>query len=76
MPAIIVSTDIDGEYIDPGDLTFTPGPRGNHAGRFRYDSDFVQLGYAIEQDIGLDSAPQRPPGATACVRGCCAGRLG
>lgn len=57
MPAIIVSTDIDGEYVDVGDLTFTPGPHGNHAGRFRYDSDFVRLGYAIEPDIGLDSAP-------------------
>ncbi|MCX6395027.1 MAG: type II toxin-antitoxin system HipA family toxin [Propionibacteriales bacterium] len=57
MVAIIVSTTIDGEYADVGDLLFTPGPSGTHSARFTYDPEFVRRGWAIDPALPLDPAP-------------------
>ena len=57
MVSIIVSTDIEGEYVDVGDLVFTPLPNEGHLSRFRYDTDFVRRGYPIDPALRLDSAP-------------------
>ena len=57
MVNLICSTEIDGQYIDVGDLMFTPGPNDRHMARFRYDTDFVRVGYAIDPGLNLDRAP-------------------
>src|SRR5688572_25496567 len=57
MVSIIVSTEIDGAYVDVGDLVFTPLPNEGHLSRFRYDADFVRRGYPIDPALQLDSAP-------------------
>jgi len=67
VPAIIVSTEIDGDYVDVGDLTFTPGRYDTHTARFLYDKEFVRRGYAIEPGIALDSARHLLPGLPLAV---------
>jgi serine/threonine-protein kinase HipA len=56
VPHIIVSTEIDGEYVDVGDLLFTPGRHDSHIARFTYDADFIRRGWPIDPALRLDDA--------------------
>jgi serine/threonine-protein kinase HipA len=56
VPNLIVSTEIDGEYVDVGDLLFNPGRHDSHVARFTYDTDFIRRGWPIDPAIGLDDA--------------------
>lgn len=55
MPHIIVSTEIDGDYVDVGDLFFTPGRHDSHVARFNYDRDFIRRGWPIDPELPLDT---------------------
>lgn len=57
MSTIIVSTELDGEYRDVGDLTFTSGPITN-LGHFTYDPDWLVDGYELEPGLPLMSGRQ------------------
>lgn len=56
MTNIIVSTEIDGQYVNVGDLFFVPGAYGTHTVRFTYDRDFIRRGWPIEPSLVLDDA--------------------
>ena len=56
MAHIIISTTIDGEYVDVGDLLFTPGRHDSHVARFTYDADFIRRGWPIDPSLRLDDA--------------------
>lgn len=56
MPNIIVSTEIEGEYVDVGDLFFTPGRNEFHVGRFTYDPEFLRRGWPIDPALSLESS--------------------
>ena len=55
MPNIIVSTEIDGDYVDVGDLFFTPGRHDSHVARFTYDRDFIRRGWPTDPELPLDT---------------------
>lgn len=56
MPNIIVSTEIDGETINVGDLFFVPGRHDSHSARFTYDPQFLRRGWPLDPALRLDSA--------------------
>ena len=56
MPNIIVSTEIDGETVDVGDLFFVPGRHDSHSARFTYDPQFLRIGWQIDPALRLDAA--------------------
>ncbi len=56
MPNIIVSTEINGEVVDVGDLFFVPGRHDSHSARFTYDPRFLRTGWQIDPALKLDAA--------------------
>lgn len=67
MVAIIVSTEIDGDYIDVGALLFVPGSAGGHSARFTYDPEFVRRGWPIDPSLPLDDGAHELPGLPLAV---------
>lgn len=62
MPNIIVSTEIDREYVDVGDLFLVPRRAGANVVRFTYDAEFVRRGWPIDPALPLDTFAQDLPG--------------
>lgn len=56
MPNILVSTQIDGEHVEVGDLLFAPGRHDSHTARFTYDAEFIRRGWPIDPALRLDDA--------------------
>jgi serine/threonine-protein kinase HipA len=67
MANIIISTEIDGEYVDVGDLLFTAGRHDSHTARFTYDTGFIRRGWPIDPALRLDHAPHDLPGLPLAV---------
>ena len=56
MPNIIVSTEVDGEKVNVGDLFFVPGRHDSHSARFTYDAQFLRRGWQLDPALRLDAA--------------------